>query len=665
MPQKKQLTYQDVSLTPEQTVQKANEIAVKYSPDAPIRALAAVILRGCKNVPQEGPTRIAMWVQRNVQYLQEAPGIEVLQGPYTTLPSGLRVGDFQFSGIGAGDCDDLSILFACLCRAAGLEAFACGIAEMPYRGEFIHCIGYCSTNKKFYELSLDEPYGGIPNKPLEFEAPPVGQMGLTYDPLTKSWEKYINNPANPAPSYEVTGSFYDSSRAPMNATTMGASSGLPQYPSDRSVFDGSLKYVSPDTLALNANSTKYQAQMHESINLTMERFGEIFENPALLAQDSEIPLGSLLRDPALLTGWGLAAGKDAVGNRFGSTARSIAGTTTVLAANVAGTYAGGSTAATALGQVVGTSATGPVGVAVAAIVLVSQIGVALASSIRKTRNAERLGRRLKSLVREIVDMCVVPGQQLYGGCSEAWLTARLYEIIPFVAGTSGYRTGGTGRAKVKVATYTNPDFVNRNWDVWSSVSTTSPAQSYSYCREEWGMGLIDGSTSAKGINFVGGRRVTATERLMQGHVDATRVIRNFVREVGNMSGHSGTRLITLHNALLVSFMAQVLNIEGQTVRQTGNTPVPIDYGHFWEGFQPAFGGLSIQEAVRPAERLFGAEYDTFDEGGMVDFVTGDQMRWAVTDPLNRGGQPRDQGSGGGGAGVAAAALGAFLLLKGG
>jgi transglutaminase-like putative cysteine protease len=190
-------------LTPEGTVKAANEIAAKYAPDAPIRTLAAQILRGCSNVPKDGPTRIACWIKENILYLQESPGREVLQGPYHTLPAGLRVGDFEFSGCGAGDCDDLSILFACLCRSAGLEAFACGVAELPYTGSFVHCIGYSGTNGKFYELSQDETYGGIPGKPLVLDAPPVGQMGKTYDPVRHAWKTYKNNPQNPAFSYSV------------------------------------------------------------------------------------------------------------------------------------------------------------------------------------------------------------------------------------------------------------------------------------------------------------------------------------------------------------------------------------------------------------------------------------------------------------------------------
>jgi len=207
------LVFRDTVLTPEGTVQAANEIAAKYAADAPIRGLAAQILQGCANVPQDGPTLIAEWIKNNILYLQENPGVEVLQGPYHTIPSGLRIGDFEFGGTGAGDCDDLSILFACLCRSAGLAGYACGIAEDPYKGSFVHCMGYCASNKKFYELSQDETYGGIPGKPLVLDAPPVGQTGLTYDPVSRAWQRYKNDPKNPAFSYDVgAGGLYSQAR---------------------------------------------------------------------------------------------------------------------------------------------------------------------------------------------------------------------------------------------------------------------------------------------------------------------------------------------------------------------------------------------------------------------------------------------------------------------
>jgi hypothetical protein len=163
-----------------QTVEVANQLAQRFSQDAPMRALAGEILNGCQDVPREGPPRIASWIRENVMYLQESPAVEILQGPYTTLPAGLRVAGFEFSGTGVGDCDDLSILFATLCRAAGLEGYVAGISWENDREGFFHAMGYCNGN--FYELSKDEPYGGIASKKVMASSLPVGQTAYIYEP---------------------------------------------------------------------------------------------------------------------------------------------------------------------------------------------------------------------------------------------------------------------------------------------------------------------------------------------------------------------------------------------------------------------------------------------------------------------------------------------------
>jgi hypothetical protein len=156
------MVYADAPLGRKETVEVANQLAQRFSQDAPMRALAARILEGCQDVHGEGPPRIAKWVRENVMYLQETPSVEILQGPYTTLPAGLAIGSFVFEGTGAGDCDDLSILFATICRAAGLEGFVAGLAWEKDPDDFFHAVGYCNGN--FYELSKDQPYGGMAGK---------------------------------------------------------------------------------------------------------------------------------------------------------------------------------------------------------------------------------------------------------------------------------------------------------------------------------------------------------------------------------------------------------------------------------------------------------------------------------------------------------------------
>lgn len=196
----------DRRLTKRQTIQVANEIAMQSSLEAPIRALSGEIVRGCQDAFREGPERIASWIRSNVQYGQESPGIEILQGPFSTIPSTVRVGNFVFSGTGVGDCDDLSILFAALCRASGITAFAVGVADAKDRDDhYFHAMGY-TPDGRFYELSLDEPYGGSPKPPetMTQPSPPPHTVCTYYDPLERRFVKIRNEGSSMQPNYRNT-----------------------------------------------------------------------------------------------------------------------------------------------------------------------------------------------------------------------------------------------------------------------------------------------------------------------------------------------------------------------------------------------------------------------------------------------------------------------------
>jgi hypothetical protein len=173
----------DVAMTPLASVRIANEIADHSSQEVAIRALAATLVRGCSDVPEQAPRICADWVRANILYTQETPGKEILQGPMGTLPWTLRVTNppnltlgsgqnlgqvHQFQGAGTGDCDDLATLWAALCRAVGLRAFVVGMGTEGDPG-FFHAIGMC--NGVYYELSLDQTYGAL-RRPVVIERMP-------------------------------------------------------------------------------------------------------------------------------------------------------------------------------------------------------------------------------------------------------------------------------------------------------------------------------------------------------------------------------------------------------------------------------------------------------------------------------------------------------------
>jgi hypothetical protein len=158
----------DVLMTPQQSVQIANDLADRAALEPFVRAIAAPIVAGITDVRRDGPERIAEWVRENVLYTQEAVGREILQGPRTTLT--LRT----------GDCDDLSILWAALCRSINLDALVCGLSRAGTHA-FFHAVGWCDD--QLYELSLDHTYGGE-RRPTRIDRLPAGVVGWAFDVRT-------------------------------------------------------------------------------------------------------------------------------------------------------------------------------------------------------------------------------------------------------------------------------------------------------------------------------------------------------------------------------------------------------------------------------------------------------------------------------------------------
>ena len=170
--------YDTDDMVPLDHIKVANEMAAKFALDAPIRRAAARILAGCRNIPQSGPRQIALWLRKHVTYQQEAPGVEILQGPYHTLR------------FGVGDCDDLALTMACLCRAAGIKAYVCGVARAPKVSHFIHAVCFVPGVGHF-EISSDENYGGIGHLSERFKHG-KGIATVYYDPEPRGMGYYLS-----------------------------------------------------------------------------------------------------------------------------------------------------------------------------------------------------------------------------------------------------------------------------------------------------------------------------------------------------------------------------------------------------------------------------------------------------------------------------------------
>lgn len=158
-----------VGVTPIGRVQIANELIASTALDWRARRMAGQILRHVKNVPNEGPSHLARWVRTNILYLREAPGVEILQGLFTT--SAARV----------GDCDDLSIMWASLLRSAGIPAFLVGIGWTSEPRVLQHAIGRDGNTGILYELTDDSSYGGPFGNGIFFRRK-NGMFLVYYDP---------------------------------------------------------------------------------------------------------------------------------------------------------------------------------------------------------------------------------------------------------------------------------------------------------------------------------------------------------------------------------------------------------------------------------------------------------------------------------------------------
>lgn len=119
----------------------ASRIAYEAAREPWLRRIALDAVGRVRNVPRQGPERLAKWVRRSIRYAWELPGVEVLQGPITTLQTGV------------GDCDDTAILWASLCLSLGLEAWPAGVGVVgrwPH-----HSVGLDPINGVLWDLNQD------------------------------------------------------------------------------------------------------------------------------------------------------------------------------------------------------------------------------------------------------------------------------------------------------------------------------------------------------------------------------------------------------------------------------------------------------------------------------------------------------------------------------
>lgn len=645
----------DAYMTPEDTVRTANELAYRFSPDAPLRALAASIVGNVQDVRSEAPVRIAAWVRANIRYFQESPGIENLQGPYTTLPPSASVGGFQFEGTGVGDCDDLAILFATLCRAVGLHGYVAAISPHPYDGRgFVHALGYCRDNRKFYELSRDETYGGIPGKPLEFSAPPVGMSATYFCPLDGQFVRVVNDPENPLPSYTNT-----------VPATPRRNMGDTKNPDTSGGFIGK----SPVANSSNSPATRNSGRMREAV-------GEVVEQATPVLREVGIDPSAYFNANPNSTGQGGVIPMAMAGLQYG-------------AQEAGDTSAGGRVLGTAASVIPAAAASGnPVAIAAASVIVAVAVIKEALRARRANQQQEELGRKIIRKTDEIVDLSLGTISTRERACRALLMKYRMYECAAIFADTYGAKPSGY-RDRVKVAYYR--DVMQRVSDRSNDDVGLSALKNYGFggtpdrlfC-ESNGAAFFDGTTWAKGMNYVGGTNLTSPVRLLSDQYDAVRLTFELVQAVGRASGFRDNPLQELHLSMFWSLLAQVIpmgltsvvqstagakKMDGRVVQQAA---VPISFDVFWRGLQPTFQ-QAPGDICTPAALAFGATPDEFSRGEIGRYLTAAGMRnyKVFEEALEEAqqwdfGPPAPRRSGGGGL-IAAAALaaGAYVVSRGG
>jgi hypothetical protein len=177
------IEYEDhAGWSPDARLLAANQMAHTASMEPRFRHLAAAILNGqppygespyCRNIPKKAGLCFARWIRSSITYLQETPGVEILQGPVTTLAT--RV----------GDCDDNAILWATLMLSSGLVGRVVGVADRRVPNDYYHAVVYDEGAGRHYEVSCDLRYGGSGNRSEHFTTPPRS-VTVTFDPMSGS-----------------------------------------------------------------------------------------------------------------------------------------------------------------------------------------------------------------------------------------------------------------------------------------------------------------------------------------------------------------------------------------------------------------------------------------------------------------------------------------------
>lgn len=110
-----------------------------------IRNLAAEITMPVRAKNVLGELRaVQLWVQRNIRYLKDVRGVETLTPPVYTL------------ALGAGDCDDSSMLTAALLESIGYKTRFVAVGRLP--GRYSHVFPEIRVKNRWIAAEVTQPW---------------------------------------------------------------------------------------------------------------------------------------------------------------------------------------------------------------------------------------------------------------------------------------------------------------------------------------------------------------------------------------------------------------------------------------------------------------------------------------------------------------------------
>lgn len=150
-----------------QTIKIMKEAARRCAAYPQVREFAIAILNQYDTISQnyvDEARAIAHYVQKNVGYVRDPDGIELLTDPLTMI-------DKMQRGVARGDCDDMSLLIATLLLSIGHSPLYRAVRYEDDYGHFNHIYVVCyekNMGKQRVRIALDAI---VKTRPIGFEVP--------------------------------------------------------------------------------------------------------------------------------------------------------------------------------------------------------------------------------------------------------------------------------------------------------------------------------------------------------------------------------------------------------------------------------------------------------------------------------------------------------------